>query len=323
MPGARRVLMILYEFPPLGGIGMSRNVRNVQYLPRSWLDARRDHSAGREHHPGRCGQPAAGAGRRRDRPDEARRASRSASRCRADQGGVRSCPPRGGCARARAGCSVAIAGRAGGTASLDEEALDRHASPDLALRIRRFLLFPDEAVGWVPFAIAGALAARRRIPCDVIFSTSHPVSSHLAAGVVKRLTGLPWVAELRDPWLGNRLTESVYGARPWLHRRLQFKIERWIARTADQLVCVTPSLARMYQRRYPGATVVTIPNGYDRSEVPETGCSAGCVRAIPDRVHRHARPTRGAPPLPRGRSSAPSTDGPIWLTRSRSRSTVS
>jgi len=31
----RRVLMVLYLFPPLGGVGMSRNLRNTQYLPRS------------------------------------------------------------------------------------------------------------------------------------------------------------------------------------------------------------------------------------------------------------------------------------------------
>ena len=30
---SRRALMILYHFPPIGGISMSRNIRNVQYLP--------------------------------------------------------------------------------------------------------------------------------------------------------------------------------------------------------------------------------------------------------------------------------------------------
>jgi glycosyltransferase involved in cell wall biosynthesis len=275
-PRARRVLMVLYEFPPLGGIGMSRNVRNVQYLPRhGWTPVvitPRDASAIRVDADSLRLVPG-GATIVRTRLVGPRHLHRAAVLVRAAAG------------RARRLAVVLGHGpgalsqpreEAEGTASpVETEAHERQASPDLALRIRQFLLFPDDAVGWVPFAIAGAMAAQRPIPCDAIFSTSHPISSHLVAGAVKRLTGLPWVAELRDPWLGNQLTESVYGARPWLHRRLQFKIERWIARTADQLVCVTPSLARMYQRRYPGATVTLIPNGYDRSEVPIPGVRPG------------------------------------------------
>jgi glycosyltransferase involved in cell wall biosynthesis len=268
--------MILYEFPPLGGIGMSRNVRNVQYLPRhGWTpvvltprdastslfdaDSQRLVSESVEIVRTRLVGP-----RDLHRAAVLVRAASSRVRRREVAIGLGS----GAQPRPRA--------EAAGTASLNgTEAHEGHAPPDVALRIRRLLLFPDDAVGWVPFAIVGAIAARRTDPYGVLFSTSYPISSHLVAGVVKRLTGLPWVAELRDPWLGNRLTDSVYGARPWLHRRLQFKIERWIARTADRLVCVTPSLARVYQQRYPAATVVLIPNGYDRSEILEPGLPRG------------------------------------------------
>jgi glycosyltransferase involved in cell wall biosynthesis len=268
--------MVLYEFPPLGGIGMSRNVRNVQYLPRhAWTpvvvtpgDA---HAERVDADSLRLVPDGVAIVRTRlVGPQDLHRAAavvRTASR-RSRRWAV--------AIRRLLGAPPQPRGQAEAAPGLEEtRAYTRPASPDLALRIRRFLLFPDDAVGWVPFAIAGAMAARRLFPCDAIFSTSYPVSSHLVAGVVKCLTGLPWVAELRDPWLGNRLTDSVYGARPWLHRRLQFKIERWIARTADRLVCVTPSFARIYQRRYPTATVVLIPNGYDRSEIPEPGPPRG------------------------------------------------
>jgi glycosyltransferase involved in cell wall biosynthesis len=83
------------------------------------------------------------------------------------------------------------------------------------------------------------------------------------AGLLKRRTGVPWVAEFRDPWLGTALARPI----PWLHRRIKAKVERWIIRTADQVVFLAPSTARMYQVRYPSASnFVVIPNGYDRSE---------------------------------------------------------
>ena len=268
--GAHRVLMILYEFPPLGGIGMSRNVRNVQYLPRhGWAPmvlTPKDASTGLVDADSLRLVPE-GATIIRTRIVQPRHLHRAAVLTRAVFGRARAAVP--ALRRLRPDVSRPTGGA--GEASDDAGAGPgtHQDPPDLALRVRRLLLFPDDAIGWVPFAVLGALMARRRVPYDVIFSTSHPVSAHLVAGVVQRITGLPWVAELRDPWLGNLLTDSVYGARPWLHRRLQTKIERWIARTADRLVCVTPSLTEMYRRRYPEATVVTITNGYVRGEIPE------------------------------------------------------
>ena len=103
---------------------------------------------------------------------------------------------------------------------------------------------------------------------DAIYSTSAPITAHLVAGIVKRLTGVPWVAEFRDPWLGNPVTQAGGGRRPWFHRRLQAKVERWIIQSADRIVFVSPTTARLYRRRYPrAAEMVAITNGHDRSEV--------------------------------------------------------
>ena len=144
---------------------------------------------------------------------------------------------------------------------------DRTRGPGLETTVRssvrRWLFFPDDQVGWIPFAVAAGWRAHRRQPFDTVFSTSSPISAHLAAGLIKRMTGVRWVAEFRDPWIGNALARPA----PWLQRRLQVKLERWIVRSADAVVFVTPSLTRMYLRRYPGIDAVTITNGYDRGEV--------------------------------------------------------
>ena len=139
-------------------------------------------------------------------------------------------------------------------------------------------------MGWLPFAVRAGIRAARTRSFDAVYSTSPPVTAHLVAGIVARLGRLPWVAEFRDPWLGNPITEALGGPRPWLHRRLQVRIERWIVRSADRLVFVSPSTARLYRRRYPGAReMVTIPNGHDRSEVIVRGpaeVSSGRFRIV-------------------------------------------
>jgi glycosyltransferase involved in cell wall biosynthesis len=155
--------------------------------------------------------------------------------------------------------------------------------PALLWRLHRLLAFPDGQVGWLPFAVVTAIRAYRATPFDVVYSTSAPVTSHLVAGIVKRLTGVPWVAEFRDPWRGNPVTHAIAGRRPWIHRRLQARLEQWIVRSADRLVFVSPSTTRLYRLRYPdAATMVTITNGHDRSEtiVPEAEVDDGRFRIV-------------------------------------------
>ena len=75
----------------------------------------------------------------------------------------------------------------------------------LPTRLVKEALWPDGHVGWLPAAVLGGLRAVRDQQPEVIYSTSSPTTAHLAALIVHRLTGLPWVADFRDSWLFNPL----------------------------------------------------------------------------------------------------------------------
>jgi glycosyltransferase involved in cell wall biosynthesis len=100
---------------------------------------------------------------------------------------------------------------------------------------------------------------------DVIYSSASPISAHLVAGLIHRATGVPWVAEFRDPWIGNVLAAPL----PWPHRRVQTRLERWIVRSATRLVFLSTETAGIYERRYPDlrGRAAIVPNGYDASEL--------------------------------------------------------
>jgi glycosyltransferase involved in cell wall biosynthesis len=125
-------------------------------------------------------------------------------------------------------------------------------------------LFPDEQIAWLPFAVAAAVHAAREYGADAILSTSSPATAHLAAMLASRIVGIPWVADFRDPWVGNALDRDVPGPIMAMRRRLE---RRFIA-SAVELTFVTPSLTKMYQKRYPEKAyrMRTVPNGYDRRE---------------------------------------------------------
>lgn len=66
-------------------------------------------------------------------------------------------------------------------------------------------LWPDNHIGWLPAAVLGGLRAVRDHQPEALYSTSSPTTAHVAALIVHKLTGLPWVADFRDSWLFNPL----------------------------------------------------------------------------------------------------------------------
>lgn len=256
----RMVLMVLYFFPPIGGVSMSRNLRHAQYLPRyGWTPVVLTPSNGAYELQDPQALEAVPAGLRviRARSLEAGHLQPLVAGLRRL---LRSRP-----GRSNVGDSSRPGSRPGRSSTPDApgDSVRSRGVPRLG-RLRELLFFPDDQIGWLPFALRAAVRSRRLTRFDAVFSTSSPITSHLIAGLFARLTGTPWVAEFRDPWRGNALATRL----PWFHRRLQAKMERWIFRSADRIVCVTPSLTRLYRRRYPASRIVTITNGYDRSEIP-------------------------------------------------------
>jgi glycosyltransferase involved in cell wall biosynthesis len=259
----RRVLMVMYLFPPLGGVAAARNVRMAHHLPsHGWepvvVTPRDPAYRIRDESLVKLIPPTVEVVRTRSLEVGHIRRLASTVAARAQRR-----PAAGDAARPDGGLEseprAAAPSRSPRSSRRSDAAGSLRSTVGAVLRVAAF---PDEEAGWLPFAVAASLRAHRDAPVDALFSTSSPITSHLIAGIVKRRTGLPWIAEFRDPWVGNVLAPR----HPWLVQRLRRKLEAWVARSADAIVCVTPTLAETYARRYPAARVRTITNGYDRTE---------------------------------------------------------
>lgn len=255
----RRASIIAYYFPPLGGIGVQRTLKHVMYLPdagwrpvvfapRGAVYRLTDEASlaelppGLEVHRSFCYEPA--------------RLRRSLGRLVRWTRGLPA-PPDDAPSRAGAPAGEPLAA----------SGLNR-----LWGRVVRLLFFPDDQLLWIPFAIRSASSVQRRRPSQVLYSSSPPVTTHLIAGLVSRVSGTPWIADFRDPWISNSFASSL----PRFQRPLQARLERWIVEHADRVVFATEGLAERYRRRYPSRAgrFVTIPNGYDAAELSR-------VRALP------------------------------------------
>lgn len=128
-------------------------------------------------------------------------------------------------------------------------------------RAASMLLVPDTYVGWKPYALRAARRLLEEQRFDAVYSTSPPETSHLVAGELHELTRLPWVADLRDPWMNLHL----FAPPSALHARWHRRLEARVARRATLVVTTRWQEADM-RRRYAGADVVRIPNGFDGEE---------------------------------------------------------
>jgi glycosyltransferase involved in cell wall biosynthesis len=130
-------------------------------------------------------------------------------------------------------------------------------------RLRAWVLWPDNGLGWVPFAFVAALRAARRDRPDVLFSTSAPYGSHLVALLVSRLTGIPWVADFRDEWTTN--PHLVGQPRPLM--ALAVRAEREITARAKRIV-VAADYFELVGLDPDDPRRVEIPNGVDEADLP-------------------------------------------------------
>jgi glycosyltransferase involved in cell wall biosynthesis len=123
--------------------------------------------------------------------------------------------------------------------------------------------FPDAHLGWLPFA----LGAARRQPYEVAYSSSGPFTSHVAGLLLKRVTGRPWVAELRDGWY--RWNRAIFPDYPAWRDALEGRLEAATIRGADRVLCVTDRMAAAFRAQYPDLPerhFGVVSNGFDPAQ---------------------------------------------------------
>src|SRR5450759_144147 len=138
-------------------------------------------------------------------------------------------------------------------------ALDTARHLQLAGRYLGWMARPDRWISWKFAAIREGLKRIEECRPDVICSTDPIATAHVIAWALHRKTGIPWIADFRDP-----MAQDDYPADPRT-KQSYLDIEADAAAQARYCVFTQPGAARMYQQRYPGAAsrMVVLENGYD------------------------------------------------------------
>ncbi|HZT91514.1 MAG TPA: glycosyltransferase [Gaiellaceae bacterium] len=131
-------------------------------------------------------------------------------------------------------------------------------------RAERYLSYPGPWIRWVRSGMVEA-AGRAGGNASIVYASLEPYEIAPAAAEVAKRLGVPWVADLQDPWALDEML--VYPSRA--HRRIALAAMRRALRAADAVVMNTPEARHRVLERFPELNpqrVVSITNGYDAAD---------------------------------------------------------
>ena len=138
-------------------------------------------------------------------------------------------------------------------------------------RYPKWLAIPDRWVTWWLGGLISGLRLIRKHKVRAIFSTYPIATAHLIGLTLQRITGLPWIADFRDP-----MAQEGYPEDPAVWQSFRW-IEEQALRHARYSLFTSPGAIREYRTRYPELhedRLVLLENGYDEeafSGMPNDG----------------------------------------------------
>jgi glycosyltransferase involved in cell wall biosynthesis len=240
---ARRVLLIAYAFPPVGGAGVQRVAKFTKYLPEHGWEVSVltvsnpsvpvvDHSLLDEIPPQTIIRHA-----KSWEPDYRLKHSLTSATTEA---------------RVRSGWMTRL-----------KQALRAAAT---------LVLQPDPQILWAPHAVRQGTRLLRELPHHAILVSGPPFSPFLFGASLRRRSGLPLVLDYRDEWtISNRYWEKK--SRVPLVGRFQNRLQKYALRRADSVIATTQRSAQALEQEARKAgrqiPVRCLYNGFDPADMPE------------------------------------------------------
>ena len=140
----------------------------------------------------------------------------------------------------------------------------------VAMWVRGNLFRPDPRCLWIRPSVKFLKKYLEEHPVDLIVSTGPPQSMHMIALKLARQTGLPWIADFRDPW-----TKIFYFKHLSMTRateRWHHKMERKVLDEATAVVAVSPLVQQEFQAMTQ-TPVELITNGFDECDFAAEKCT--------------------------------------------------
>ena len=132
-----------------------------------------------------------------------------------------------------------------------------------AMWVRGNFFRPDPRCLWIRPSVKFLKKYLEEHPVDLIVSTGPPQSMHLIGRELAKATGLPWIADFRDPW--TRIFYFKHLSMTRATERWHKKMEKKVLDDATVVVAVSPLVQQEFQAMTQ-TPVELITNGFDECD---------------------------------------------------------
>ena len=130
----------------------------------------------------------------------------------------------------------------------------------LSLWLRGNVFIPDARRFWIAPSVKYLSGWLKKNPVDAIVSNGPPHSMHLIGKGLKQKTGIPWLADFRDPWANIDFAEDLNMTA--YARRRNLSLEKSVLDSADKVVVVSDLMADEFRSKT-RTSISVITNGFD------------------------------------------------------------
>lgn len=139
----------------------------------------------------------------------------------------------------------------------------------ISVWIRGNLFIPDARKSWIKPSVIFLNQWLEKNKADVIISSGPPHSMHLIALKLKEQTGLPWLADFRDPWTNIDYYRDLMLSKA--SDRKHHDLEKTVLQNADSIVSVGKTMNDEFLTLTGHVSknkFHVITNGYDEDDIP-------------------------------------------------------
>jgi glycosyltransferase involved in cell wall biosynthesis len=134
----------------------------------------------------------------------------------------------------------------------------------ISVFIRGNIFIPDARMFWIKPSIRFLKKYLQNHPVDAIISTGPPHSMHMIAEALHTSTGIPWIADFRDPWTNIDFYKDLR-LTTWADKR-HHQLEQRILHNASKVVAVTWGMADEFHSSSKRDDIKVILNGFDDAD---------------------------------------------------------
>jgi len=133
----------------------------------------------------------------------------------------------------------------------------------------RLITIPDHQIFWIPFAVSRSYKILKKYHIKTVLVSSPPNSSLLIGYFLKRLANVKFIADLRDPIVGNIAQVNLINPTDLIskvEKNVLIFLEKLIVKSADIVITNTETHRKEMKTKYGLNKFYTIRNSFDEDD---------------------------------------------------------